>query len=76
MWLRLSYLSLRSCFAKKIVNGRYLGPELSGRYKGMLRKQFYFHGLPWIYDLPKNPDLNPYHKKPKGHKRERTREQR
>ncbi|CAD8102577.1 unnamed protein product [Paramecium sonneborni] len=76
MWLRLSYLSFRSCFNKKMVNGRFFGPDISGRYKGLLRKQFYFHGLPWIYDQPKNRELSPYHRKPKGHKRERTREQR
>ncbi|KAM3140303.1 hypothetical protein pb186bvf_007659 [Paramecium bursaria] len=68
MWLRLAYLQLPRAFNRQIVNGRHLKQDISGRYKALLRKQFYIHGVPWIYDAPKTDDKNPRHKKPKGHK--------
>lgn len=69
MWLRLSYLSLPEALKGSMRNGAWYKSAISGRYKAELRRQFHMHGLPWIYDPPRDDSKNPRHKKPKGHKR-------
>jgi hypothetical protein len=38
MWTKLLWLSSKEALVPKIVGGRYFGPNLSGRYRGVLRK--------------------------------------
>ena len=69
MWTRLLFQSsLKSAFAPQLINGKWIKPPISNRYKQMLRKEFRLALVPWPLEVLKKK--NPRNKKPKGHKAE------
>ena len=47
------------------VDGQWLGAQISGRYKSVVKKEYIKAGVPWVYEPEKNEEINPRHKQPK-----------
>eukprot|EP01017_Pseudomicrothorax_dubius_P016006 TRINITY_DN1822_c0_g1_i3.p2 TRINITY_DN1822_c0_g1~~TRINITY_DN1822_c0_g1_i3.p2 ORF type:complete len:171 (-),score=51.35 TRINITY_DN1822_c0_g1_i3:462-974(-) len=68
MWTRLLYLNLPQAMKPQRIGHGWRRAELGGRYRALLRKTFRLNGVPWIYEPVRNPEMNPYNRKPKGKK--------
>lgn len=65
MWTKLLNLNLPEALIRKSVNGKWMHPGLTSRYRNVLKKEFLKAGVPWEYDPVKPPGRHPYDRAPK-----------
>ena len=65
VWTKLAYLRFPECFKPQLINGKWHGPEVSSRYRSLLRKEFIKAGVPWEFEPAKTTQRHPFDRAPK-----------
>lgn len=73
MWTKLANLNLSEALFPKVINGKWIGAEISSRYHGALKKEFLKAGVPWEWEKQHTIERHPFDRAPKHTKRIRTR---
>lgn len=50
MWTKLLWMTFNTAFKRQYIDYVMRAPNLSLRYKGVLKKQFRIAGVPWIFE--------------------------